>query len=458
MGHDDVLHRAAELAGSWLRSLPERPVGVPVEPQALRDRLDPTLPDDGADPVAVLDRLVAALEPGLVATSGPRYFGFVTGGTLPAALATDWLVSAFDQNPAVAVLSPAVAAVEQVAAAWVLELLGLPAGASVGFVTGGQMANFSCLAAARHALLAGEGWDVEADGLAGAPVPTVLVGDHVHATAVQALRLLGFGARRARRVPADDQGRMRPDALAAALVEVEGPVLVCAQAGEVNTGAVDPLDAIADVVSARERAWLHVDGAFGLWAAASPGRRPLLAGVERADSWAVDAHKWLNVPYDCGLAIVRDPAAAVAALSVTASYLAVGGRDPSALTPESSRRARALPVYAALRALGRHGVAELVDRCCALARQAADELARCPQVRVLNDVVLNQVLFRVEDADTAAVVDHVQRDGTCWVGGTTWHGRPAVRLSVSNWSTTPGDISRSVAAVTDAIAAVSRAG
>jgi glutamate/tyrosine decarboxylase-like PLP-dependent enzyme len=448
---DDALARAADRAGSWLGSLPGRPVGVPVDPAVVVDRLAGPLPEHGVEPVAVVDELATALEPGLVATPGPRYFGFVTGGSLPAALAADWLVSAFDQNAAATVMSPAVAAVEAVVRRWVLEALGLPAGSAVGFVTGGQMANASCLAAARHALLAGEGWDVGADGLAGAPVPAVCVGEHAHSTALQALRLLGFGSARAHRVAADAQGRMRPDALAATLAGIDGPVLVCAQAGEVNTGAVDPLGAIADVVGTRERAWLHVDGAFGLWAAAAPQRRHLVVGVERADSWAVDAHKWLNVPYDCGMAIVRDPAAATAALALAAPYLAVGAHDPSAFTPESSRRARAVPVYAALRSLGRRGLADLVERCCGLARRAGDGLDRCPQVEVLNDVVLNQVLFRVHGADTAAVVERVQREGTCWLGATTWHGAPAVRFSVSNWSTTEDDIDRSVAAITAAI-------
>lgn len=446
-----VLHEAVELAEAWLRSLPERPVGVPIARDDMRGRLDTTLPDQGTDPATVLRRLAAEMEPGLVAMGGPRYFGFVTGGVLPVALAADWLTSTYDQNAAVSVMSPASAAVDNIAGEWVLQLLGLPSGASVAFVTGGQMANFSCLAAARHALLASEGWDVEADGLAGAPVPTVLIGERAHATVVQALRLLGFGSQRARRIATDDQGRMRPDALEAALAEIQGPVLVCAQAGEVNTGSIDPLPAIADLVCARDQAWLHVDGAFGLWAAASPAHRNLVAGIERADSWAIDGHKWLNVPYDCGMAVVRNPADAMAAMTASASYLSVDARDPSAVTPEASRRARALPVYAVLRTLGRRGMADLVDRCCALARMAADELAQCPQVQVLNEVVLNQVLFRVHGAETAAVLERVQRSGICWVGSTQWADRPAVRFSVSNWSTTPEDIRCSVAAILAAI-------
>jgi glutamate/tyrosine decarboxylase-like PLP-dependent enzyme len=292
----------------------------------------------------------------------------------------------------------------------------------------------------------GRGWDVESDGLAGAPVPAVVIGEQAHATLLQALRLLGFGAGRAVRVPVDDQGRMRADALRARLDDLAGPVLLCAQAGNVDTGASDPFAAIADALADRDDAWLHVDGAFGLWAAAAPGRRHLVAGVERADSWAVDAHKWLNVPYDCGMAIVRDRAALAGALTTSAAYIGFGELDPSSRVPESSRRARATPVYAALRSLGRRGVADLVERCCTLARQAADELGRHPEIEVLNAVELNQVLFRPRHGagcDARELADAVQRDGTCWIGTSVWDGRPALRLSVSNWSTTPQDVTRS---------------
>ncbi len=445
--HSEPLRLASDLARSWLATLDGRPVGVPVEPAVLRERLGAPLAAAGEDPAKVVEDLAAALEPGLVAIPGPRYFGFVNGGTLPAALAADWLVSAFDQNTAAYVMSPGMAVLEQVAGEWVLDLLGLPAGCGVGFVTGGQMANFSGLAAARHALLAGAGWDVEADGLYGAPEFTVLIGEQAHTTIPAALRMLGLGATRVRRIPADGQGRMLAGDLARALAAVKGPALVCAQAGEVNTGAFDPLRQIGEAVRAHGQAWLHVDGAFGLWAAASPRLRALADGMWLADSWATDAHKWLNVPYDCGLAIVRDPAALTGALSLSAAYLpADGSRDPYAFTPEASRRARAVPVYAALRSLGSQGVADLVERCCALDRLAAAELASCPGVEILNEVVLNQVLFRVP-GDTAAVIEAVQRDGTCWLGGTTWRGTPAVRFSVSNWSTTEADIRRSVAAI-----------
>jgi len=452
---DDPAARAAELAGAWLGSLRERPVGIPVGPAELRARLGGPLGEAGQEPVGLITELAAALEPGLVATAGPRYFGFVTGGSLPTALAADWLVSAFDQNAAMYVMSPAAAVVEEITAAWLLDLLGLPPQAAVGFVTGAQMANFSCLAAARNALLAAAGWDVAADGLRDAPELTVVVGEQAHVTLLQALRLLGLGTARARRVAADDQGRIIAGELRRVLADAPGPVLVCAQAGEVNTGAFDPLPEIAAAVSEHGRAWLHVDGAFGLWAAASPALRGLTAGAELADSWASDAHKWLNVPYDCGLAIVRDPAALTAALGKNASYLPASAlRDPFAFTPEASRRARALPVYAALRSLGRRGVAELIERCCALARLASAELCSGGTAELLNDVVLNQVLFRVPGAQPAAVIERVQRGGTCWLGGTSWGGEPAIRFSVSNWSTTEDDIHQSVAAIRAAINAV----
>lgn len=435
----DAAHRFAD---RWLASLPTRPVGVPADPAALRARLG-DLPDDGLGAVEVLDDLTAALEPGLVASGGPRYFGFVTGGSLPVALAADWVVSATDQDAAVAVMSPAAAVVEEVAGRWALELLGLPGDAAVGFATGAQTANIACLAAARHALLAAAGWDVEADGLAGAPPVTVVLGAGAHATVVQALRLLGFGARRAVRVAADGQGRMLPDALRTALADVAGPVLVCAQAGHVNTGACDPFADIVPVVRAHGAAWLHVDGAFGLWAAASPTRRHLVAGAAGADSWAVDAHKWLNVPYDSALAVVRDRTALATALSVSSPYLPLGDLDPSTRTLENSRRARGVPVYAALRTLGRSGVAALVDRCCDLAMRAAGRFA-AGGAEVVNDVVLNQVLVRVPGADVAALARAVAADGTCWVGTTRWDDAPALRFSVSNWSTTAADVDHSV--------------
>ena len=396
-----------------------------------------TLPEGPSDPAEVIEAIARELDPGIVATAGSRYFGFVTGGALPAAAGADWLVTAWDQNAALAAMSPAMAAVETITARWLLDLLGLPPAAGVGFVTGGQTANFTCLLAARHAVLARAGHDVEADGLQGAPEIRVLVGEQVHIAALSALRYVGLGAGRAERVPADDQGRM----LAEQLELDDRPTIVLAQAGEVNSGAFDPL---AEIVARKgANTWVHVDGAFGLWAAASPSLRHLLEGHDGADSWAVDGHKWLNTPYDCGFAIVADAGAHRAALGASAAYLqaAADERQGFQWVPEASRRARALPAYAAIRQLGREGIAELVDRCCALARRFAEQLE--PHVEILNDVVLNQVIVGVGDD----VVERVQQEGTAWMGGTTWRGRRAMRISVSSWRTTERDVDRAVAAV-----------
>ena len=438
----DALRRAAELAEEHLAGLDDRPVAATTGYEDVVTALDEPLPDRGEDPVAVLERLAAVAGPATVASPGPRYFGFVTGGALPAALGADWLASAWDQNSFSRVSSPASAAIESVAERWVLEALGLPAGAAVGFTTGATMGNFTCLAAARNAVLARVGWDVEADGLTGAPPVRVVVGEHAHASLLLALRYVGLG-RPADVVPAE-RGAMRADALAIG----DGPTIVCAQAGEVNTGASDPLAAIADACEERG-AWLHVDGAFGLWAAASPALRGLVHGHDRAQSWAVDAHKWLNVPYDGGLAIVADRDALRAAMGVTAGYLpGSGGREPLETVPEMSRRGRAIPVYAALRQLGRDGLAALVERNCALARRAATALTAAG-AEVVNDVVLNQVLVRFGDDDTTrATIERVQRGGEAWLGGTVWEGRAAARISVSNWATTEADVDRLVAALT----------
>ncbi|HET8755042.1 MAG TPA: aminotransferase class V-fold PLP-dependent enzyme [Solirubrobacteraceae bacterium] len=444
-----ALRRAAELAEEHLAGIADRRVGAVLSYEDTVAALDEPLPEHGEDPVTVIEHLAATAGPATVASPGPRYFGFVTGGALPAALAADWLVSAWDQNAFSRVSSPAAAAVEAVVERWVLEALGLPPDAAVGVTTGATTANFVALAAARHAVLERAGWDAEADGLFGAPAIRVLVGEQVHASLLSALRYAGLGADRAERVPTDDQGAMRADAL----VLDDRPTIVCAQAGEVATGAVDPLDAIADA-AAEHGAWVHVDGAFGLWAAASPRHRDITHGAERAHSWAVDAHKWLNVPYDGALAIVADRAAVRAAMSMRASYLPDEvGREPIDYVPEASRRARALPIYAALRQLGRSGIAELVDRCCALARRLAAAMEELDGARVLNDVVLNQVLVRFGDSDetTRAVIAHVQDGGEAWLGGTVWNGQAAARVSVSNWSTTEEDVDRLAAALADGL-------
>jgi len=439
----------------YLEGLPVRPVGSSASVEELRVALGGRLPEAPSEPREVIAALAAAAEPGLVATPSGRFFGFVIGGASPAALAADWLTAAWDQNAGLSVLGPAAAATEQVAGGWLAELLGLPAEVSVGFVTGVQQANFTALAAARHETLRRVGWNVEADGLAGAPRVRVLAGQERHDTIDRALRFLGLGTAAVAPVAVDRQGRMRPAALRASLRVGSGPAIVCAQLGNVNTGAVDPVGEICQVAH-EAGAWAHVDGAFGLWAAASPRLRPLVAGVELADSWATDAHKWLNVPYDSGLVFCAHPDAHRAAMSVRASYLihgANGERDALDYNPEFSRRARGFPVYAAVRALGRRGIAELVERCCALARRFADRLAAHDGVEVLNDVVLNQVLVRFQAADgdhdghTRRVVRQVQRDGTCWMSGTTWHGQAAMRISVTNWSTDEADVDESVAAI-----------
>lgn len=452
------LSTAAQHAEEFLGGLDERPVAARVDAAGVREVLGGPMPEHGEAPDAVIDALVAGAEPGLVATAGPRHFGFVIGGALPAALAADWLVSAWDQNAAYHSLSPAAAAIEEVTSAWTLDLFGLPADAGVGFVTGGQGANTTCLAAARHAVLAKAGWDVEADGLIGAPPVRILCGEQAHATIYTALRQLGLGASTSVRIAADDQGRMRPDALSDALAQSNGPTIVCAQAGNVATGAFDAFEPIAQACASHD-AWLHVDGAFGLWAAASPALRHLTEAVEQADSWAVDAHKWLNVPYDGAMAIVADSDALVTAMSLAGPYLVAdpGQRDNTNYVPESSRRARVVPIYAALRSLGRAGVAELVDRNCAQARRMAARIASIPGARIVNDVVLNQVLVRLPGGDDAnrAAVAAVQRDGTCWLGGTTWHGDYVLRVSVSNWSTTDEDVDRSADAIVRAAQAIS---
>ncbi len=446
-----VLDDAARLAQEFVSSLSERPVGASAEIDELRAALGRPLTDDGEDPRAVIEQLARDVEPGLVASAGPRYFGFVIGGSLPASVAADWLTSAWDQNTGGYVVAPALSVVEEVAAGWVRELLGLPAGCGLGFVTGCQMAHFTCLAAARHAVLRDAGWNVEAEGLQGAPEVRVIAGAQAHVTVQVACRMLGLGAERVRSIRTDDQGRMLAEALRAELAEYDGPTIVCAQAGEINTGAFDPFGEI--VAACRERgAWCHVDGAFGLWAAASPTRRRLLDGCERADSWATDGHKWLNVPYDCGIAAVADAAAHRAALTSTSPYIpphdegVPWGFD---WNPEFSRRARGVPVYAALRSLGRTGVAQLVDGCCDLAVRMAARLAAAPGVEVLNDVVLNQVIVRFGDDDalTNAVIDCVQRDGTCWLSGSSFRGRAVMRVSVVGWQTTEEDIDHSADAI-----------
>ena len=447
----ELLELAATIAAGYVESLDERPVFPRVSPDELRAALGGPLADEPLDGRQVLVELAEAAEPGIVAMGSGRYFGFVIGGALPAALAADWLTSAWDQNAGLYVAGPSASVVEEVAREWLLDLLGLPAGCSIGFVTGTQMANATGLAAARFHVLDRVGWDVGRSGLQGAPPVRVLVGAKRHITVDFALRLLGLGCPTV--VAADEQGRMRADALAESLAAGEGPTIVCAQAGEVNTGTFDPLPEIADAAQAAG-AWLHVDGAFGLWAAVSPRLRHLAAGIERADSWTTDAHKWLNVPYDSGIVFCAHPRSHRAAMAVQADYLVQDDRvrDQMDWVPEFSRRARGFAVYAALRSLGRSGVVELVERACAAATRFATGIAALPGVEVVNDVVLNQVLFRFEDdARTDSVLERVQASGQVWMSGTTWDGRKAIRLSVSNWQTGDWEIDLALATFREAV-------
>jgi glutamate/tyrosine decarboxylase-like PLP-dependent enzyme len=459
-GYERVLEVAEERARRYLAGVEDRPVREEAGVKELRARLDRKLPNEGEDPATVVEELAEAAEPGLIALGSPRYFGFVIGGTLPAALGAEWLTTSWDQIASLYVCGPSASVAEEVSGRWVLELLGLPTDSGFGLTTGGTMANFSGIAAGRHAVLERRGWDVEAKGLQGAPEVRVLVGEHAHATIFVALRFLGLGDENAVRVRADDAGRMDPEALAAELDRGEGPAIVCAQAGDVNTGCFDPFPALAEICE-RHEAWLHVDGAVGLWAAASSEFDDLTNGLERADSWSTDAHKWLNVTYDCGFIAVKDADHLRGAMGFTAPYLtaAPDARDSYQYVPESSRRARAFPLYAALRSLGRKGVADLVERTSGLASLMGAELDADPALEVINEVVINQVLVSVvgdESGDlTADAVERIQQDGTCWLAGTNWRGRPAIRISVCNWRTSEDDIRRSAAAIREAVLAAS---
>ena len=439
-----LLTDAAARAVRYLDGLQTRPVRPAPDAVANLRAFDEPLPAQSSDPAATLRLLDDVGSPATMAMAGPRFFGFVIGGVLPAALAANWLAGAWDQNAAFFTATPSVARLEQVALRWLLDVLQLPPECGGAFVTGATVANFCALAAARHAILARVGWNVEADGLFGAPPITVVVGEEVHPSVTKSLGLLGFGRTRVVKVPVDQQGRMRADRLPA----LTGPTIVCVQVGNVNTGACDPVAEICRVAHAAG-AWVHVDGAFGLWAAASPAHAHLVAGVANADSWATDAHKWLNVPYDSGLAFVRDAAALRAAMAITADYLppATEHRAPADFTPELSRRARGVDIWAALRSLGRAGLAELIARNCAQARRFA-ELLSAAGFEILNEVVLNQVLVSFgEPEKTKRVIEEIQQDGTCWAGITLWQGRTAMRISVSSWATTDADVERSAEAM-----------
>jgi glutamate/tyrosine decarboxylase-like PLP-dependent enzyme len=447
---DHLFRLAADHAAAYRRSLPDRPVGVPIDQRALADGFSGPLPAAPCPPEQVLADLVAAVEPGLVASAGPRYFGFVVGGASAAATAADMLAAGWDQIATNTVTSPAAIAAEAAAGAWLKDLLGIPPSASAGFVTGCQAATTVGLAAARHQLLADAGWNVERRGLRGAPPVRVIAGDERHVTIDRSLRLLGIGTDAVEAVPAGPNGAIDPDRLRELLrAGPSGPTIVCLQAGNVNTGACDQLRDACELAH-RNGWWVHVDGAFGLWAAAASTTRQLVDGLELADSWACDGHKWLNLPYDSGFAFCAHPHMHAAAMSFQADYLVGSGGDPAGadLTTESSRRARGFAAWAGLRELGRDGVAAMVDRCCALARRFAVGLTAAG-FEVANEVVLNQVLVRFgDDARTDRVLAAVPADGTCWAGGTTWRGRRFMRISVSNATTTEADVDRSVAAIT----------
>ena len=440
----ELLEEAARRALRYLDGRDERPVFPGPDALSTLAAFDESLPEASSDPLETLTFLDEIGSPATVTSTSGRYFGFVFGGTLPATLATNWLAGAWDQNAVMVAASPVAAKLEMVALKWLLDILELPPESGGGFVSGATMANFSGLAAARHSLLQRVGWDVEAQGLFGAPPITVIVGEEVHVSLLKALSMLGLGRERVVRVPVDDQGRMRADALP----KISGPTIVCIQAGNVNTGAFDPAAEICRIAH-KAGAWVHVDGAFGLWAAASPRSAALTAGVNEADSWATDAHKWLNVPYDCGLVFCRRADDLRAALIHTkAAYLIEGEqREPMEYTPEMSRRARGVEVWAALRSLGRTGLAEMIDRCCRHATRFAERL-EAAGYEVLNDVQLNQVLVSFgEPNKTRRVIEAVQKDGTCWCGGTVWQGRTAMRVSVSSWATTEADVEQSLEAI-----------
>jgi len=444
MNHRHLLQTAATLAADYLDSLPTRGVAPTAAALDGLRALDRPFPEQPSDPEAVLRELDARGSPATIASAGGRFFGFVVGGSVPAALAANVLAAAWDQDAGMTVLAPGAVAIEAVALRWLLDALHLPPETGGGFVTGATMANFTGLAAARYALLARAGWDVQANGLFGAPPLTVVVGDEVHVSVIKALGLLGLGQSRVVRVPADAQGRMRADKLPT----LDARTIVCTQAGNVNTGACDPVGDVSRAAH-KERAWVHVDGAFGLWARSAPARAPQAAGVEEADSWALDAHKWLNVPYDSGVALCRDAAALRSAMATgPAAYLVRGtAREPDDYTPELSRRARGIEIWAALASLGRSGLAELVERCCRHATRFAAGL-REAGYEVLNEVKLNQVLVRFgDDARTRKVIEGIQADRTCWCGATMWQSRAAMRISVSSWATTEEDVERSLAAM-----------
>jgi len=456
-----LLNETVKIAAEYFEKIESRHVGPVNSVKEIRDKLSMGLPEEGEDPVKVIQDMATKVDGGLVASPGPRYFGFVTGGVVPASLAADWMTSVWDQNGVLSVSSPAAGVVEEIVSNWILELLRFPTNCSVGMVTGCQMANFTCLAAARHEVLRRVGWDVESKGLNGAPEISIVAGEEAHATLINALKMLGFGTDNIIQVPSDSNGAMIPKKLKEALEDIDGPLIVNLQAGNVNTGAFDPFKEIIDVAH-EKGAWVHVDGAFGLWGRVTPELGDELEGVEKADSWATDAHKWLNVPYDSGLAIVANEAAHRTSMALKAPYYIAASdetRDPSQWVPESSRRARGFALYGAIRSLGGEGIREIVERNCRQARLMASLLEEDPAIEILNEVILNQVLVHFlppegigSGAFNGEVISVIQEEGTCWAGSSRWKGMDAMRVSVSNWSTTDKDINISASAIRKVLA------
>lgn len=456
----ELFMNLAQEAIRYRENIPHLPVGVSMSRDELISLVNTDLPDDGETPDTAIQTLITSVEKGLINSASPRYFGFVVGGSTPVSVAADWLTSVWDQNAQVYATSPAASVIEDVVAQWLLELLGLPQKSSIGFVTGTQMANFTALTIARNVTLQNHGWDIDANGLQGSPHINIVCGECCHATVHSAIHMMGLGTKNVRLVQADAEGRMKLDAFRQTLDTCTGPTIVCVQAGNVNTGAFDPIAEIIALTKKRN-IWVHVDGAFGLWAGASPRFKHLVASIEEADSWSTDAHKWLNVPYDSGIVVVRVSEAHRSLKTARCAYAGPTNttrRDGSQWVPENSRRARGFVLYATLRNLGKKGVRQIIENCCDLAQTFASELSRIPNMRILNQVALNQVLFRIEpkeiaDMDTfnASVASRIQQDGICWVGTTQWHGQTALRISVSNWATTSADVQQSIESLVNSI-------
>lgn len=457
---EELLLNVLNVSVKYLKALPYMNVGTPETYEKIISSIDTILPEDGESAEVAIDKLIKSTEKGLINSRNSRYFGFVIGGSTPACTAADWLTSIWDQNAQVYNSSPIAAIIEEVISNWILDLLSLPKDAGVGFVTGAQMANFTGLVTARNVVLKQHGWDFDKDGLQGAPVINILCGEFCHGTVLSAIRMMGLGQKNIRIIKSDDQGRIISEDLHEVCDNCNGPIIICAQAGNVNTGAFDPFSEISDIAK-KYKAWLHIDGAFGLWARVSPKLEPLVIDIDKADSWTVDAHKWLNVPYDSGIVIIRDKSAHRNLKTTRCSYagpIDETHRDGSQWVPENSRRARGFVLYAAMRNLGRNGVKSIIENSCDIALLFKELLGQLPHARILNDVVLNQVLCRmvpdsVSDLDkfNKSIVERIQRDGVCWLGTTIWNGKTVLRISISNWCTSKEDVYQSVKSIHNSI-------